>query len=294
MRTLTIAVWLVGFAAVAAEPALRWKDIGEGRMELLDRGRVALVYNYGPQLKAGAPENKRRCCYIFPVYTPAGVSMLDDFPQDHWHHRGLFWAWPIIETEGARYDGWMMFTSQERAAQAPVTRANGREARLETRNVWEAGGKDIVRERLLLTILPARGGTRQMEVELTWEAIHAPVTLAGSPEAGKSYGGLCARFAPREKTILRADNHVVEKDEDLAPHGWAELDAVYGGKRAVLRITPDERNPGVPYQWCLRHYGFVGASFPGRSAAADHHTLEPGKPLTLRFRVLVSDVGEGQ
>jgi hypothetical protein len=43
-------------------------------------------------------------------------------------------------------------------------------------------------------------------------------------------------------------------------------------------------------QWCLRKYGFVGASFPGRTAAVDHYTLEPGKPLTLRFTVRVSDL----
>jgi hypothetical protein len=58
----------------------------------------------------------------------------------------------------------------------------------------------------------------------------------------------------------------------------------------VLRITPDEKDPGAPYQWCLRSYGFVGASFPGRTDQVESYTLEPGKPLTLRFRVSVSDL----
>jgi hypothetical protein len=109
-------------------------------------------------------------------------------------------------------------------------------------------------------------------------------------EPGKSYGGLSTRFAPREGTIVRADGEVLKKDEDLNPRRWAELEAVYGGKRAVLRITPDEKNPGFPHQWCLRNYGFIGASFPGRSAAVDHYTLEPGKPLNLKFRVRVADL----
>ncbi len=52
----------------------------------------------------------------------------------------------------------------------------------------------------------------------------------------------------------------------------------------------DESNPGFPSQWCLRHYGFVGASFPGKTVEVDGYTLEPGKPLTLKFRVRVSDV----
>ena len=115
-------------------------------------------------------------------------------------------------------------------------------------------------------------------------------TNSSSAESGKSYGGLSARFAPREGTILRADGEILIKDEDLNPRRWAELEAVYSGKRALLRITPDEKNPGFPHQWCLRAYGFIGASFPGRTPAVDSFTLEPGKPLTLKFRVRVSDL----
>jgi hypothetical protein len=280
-----VSLLLLGLPAFGQSPFL-WKDLGGGRVELSERGKPALVYNYGPQWKQGAPEDRRRCCYVFPVYTPAGVSMLDDFPPDHWHHRGLFWSWPVVETGGKSYDLWMTFTAKHRSVKPPVT--NGGTLRAE--NFWEAGGKDIVREELRLTVLPVQGNVRELDVELTWEALGAPVTLRGSAEAGKSYGGLSARFAAREGTTLRADGEVLTKDEDRVPRQWAELEGVYSGKRAVLRITPDPKNPGAPYQWCLRAYGFVGASFPGRTAAVDGYTLEPGKPLTLKFRVQVRDV----
>jgi hypothetical protein len=281
--------FILTFSAFAQQP-FEWKDLGDGRIELREGSKPALVYNYGPQLKPGVPESKRRCCYLFPVYSPAGVSMLDDFPTDHWHHRGLFWSWPIVETGGKRYDIWMRFTASPRSVKAPVSGVTAGVARLEAHNVWEADGKEIVREDLQLKVFPTQGSAREFDVALTWEAIGAPVTLAGSPEPGKSYGGFSARFAAREATILRADGEVLAKDEDLNPRGWAELEGVYGGKRVVLRITPEASNPGAPYQWCLRQYGFVGASFPGRTASVDHYTLEPGKPLTLRFRVRVSDV----
>jgi hypothetical protein len=285
-------LWLVLALALplASQEKFAWKDLGEGRLELRESGKPALVYNYGPQLKPGAPENRRRCCYIFPMYTPAGVSPLDDFPSDHWHHRGLFWAWPIVEVGGKQYDLWMQFTAKHHSAKTPTVSASGRQARLEAENLWEADGKDIVHENLRLTVLPAKGNSREIDVVLTWEAIHAPVTLEGSPEHGKSYGGFSARFARREGTILRADGEVLAKDEDRNLRKWAELEGVYGGKRAVLRITPDEKNPGAPYQWCLRSYGFVGASFPGRTDTVDGYTLAPGKPLTLGFRVRVTDL----
>jgi hypothetical protein len=272
-----------------AQGQFAWKDAGDGHLELQEGGKTALVYNYGPQLKQGAPESKRRCCYFFPVYTPAGVSLLDDFPQDHWHHRGLFWSWPIVETGGKRYDIWMDFTAKHRTVKKSSNASAG-EAVMTAENVWEAGGADIVRETVRMKALPVHGNTRDLDLELTWEAISAPVTLQGSAEAGKSYGGLSARFAPREGTVVRADGQTITRDEDRNPRKWAELEAVYGGKRAVLRITPDEKNPGAPHQWCLRNYGFVGASFPGRTETVDRFTLEPGKPLTLRFRVSVSDL----
>jgi hypothetical protein len=267
-----------------------WKDLGNGQLELREGGNPALIYNYGPQLKEGAPENKRRCCYIFPVYTPGGLSMLDDFPRDHWHHRGLFWSWPIVETGGKTYDIWLAFTAKDRSVKTPTVSANARQARLDAQDIWEADGKDIVRENVRLTVLPTAGTSRELEVELTWEALKDPVTLAGSPDRGKSYGGFSARFAPRQGTIVRADGEVLTKDEDRNPRKWAELEGVYNGKRGVLRITPDETDPGVPLQWCLRNYGFIGASFPGRTEQVDHYTLEAGKPLTLKFRVRLSDL----
>jgi hypothetical protein len=272
-----------------AQPAFEWKDNGSGGLELREHGKPALVYNYGPQYKAPAPQDRTRCCYIFPLYTPAGVSMLDDFPKDHWHHRGLFWAWPVVETEGNKYDIWMNFTIRPHTASPPRTSATAKEARLEAHNTWQIDGRDVVRETVVIHVLPAQSKSRELEAELTLEAIKGSVTLKGSNEPQKSYGGFSARFAEREGTVVRADGEALKKDEDLVPHQWAELEGVYGGKRATLRITSDAKNPGAPYQWCLRNYGFVGASFPGKTAEVDHYTLEPGKPVTMRFRVQVRD-----
>jgi hypothetical protein len=282
---LTLAVAFLMLLPVTSQPVFVWKDVGDGRLALTEHGNPVLVYNYGPQLKEGAPENRRRCCYIYPLYTPAGVSMLDDFPKDHWHHRGLFWAWPVVETQGNVYDEWMNMTVKDHTTKPPVTKGG----RLQVENTWQLDGHDIVREGVVLTALPSNGDARELTLELTLEALANPVTLKGSREAGKSYGGFSARFAPRADTILRADDETLSKDEDLTPRHWAELEGTYGGKKAVLRITPDASDPGAPYQWCLRKYGFVGASFPGRTSTEDGFTLQPKKPLKLTFQVRIVD-----
>lgn len=283
---------LLAFAAalplLAAGP-LEWKDHKDGRLELLENGKTALVYNYGPRLKAGVPEDRSRCCYLYPVLTPAGVSPLDDFPKDHYHHRGVFWAWPVVETGGRTLDLWMFPNLRDRFERWLAPPAGGRTATLAVENGWYTGERRIVRETVRITVLPARGTHRDFDVELTLEATDEPVTLRGSAEKGKSYGGFSARFAPREKTAILTDSGPVTKDEDLVPHAWAELSADYDGRPATLRITPNAKDPGGPYQWCLRPYGFAGASFPGRTETVSGYTLRPGQPLTLRFHVTASD-----
>lgn len=286
MTKLLLALALPALAAAQ----ISMTDHPGGRLELKDGGQTALIYNYGPQLKPGAPEDRRRCCYVFPVYTPAGVSMLDDFPKDHYHHHGVFWAWPVVETPAGKYDLWMYKGVEHRFEKWISQEVKPRKATLVAANSWVAAGRKIVDETVRLTLLPARGKARSFEVELTLKAVDQPVTLRGSQEKGKSYGGFSARFAPREATSLASAEGPVAKDEDLVPHQWAELTAAYGGKKAALRITPDPKNPGAPYQWCLRNYGFVGASFPGRTDNANGFTLQPGKPLRLKFTVTATDV----
>src|ERR1035438_2348541 len=69
-------LWMLFAAALPglSQPFV-WKDLGGGRMELRENGKPALVYNFGVQTHEGAPADRSRCCYIFPVYTPGGVSI---------------------------------------------------------------------------------------------------------------------------------------------------------------------------------------------------------------------------
>ena len=277
--------------ALHAEGPFSWRAGTEGGYLELDAGdKPVLRYNYGVQLPPGVPEDRGRCCYIYPLWTPGGVSLLDDFPKDHYHHRGLFWAWPDVRVAGTSYDGWMMkglktvqkqhFAQLQSDGNAPV---------LDVDNEWVAGGKTIATVHERYTIHASDGQSRTIEVALTLTATDAPLVLRGSHEEGKSYGGLSVRFAPRTDTVIRTEKGISEKDEDLNAHDWAELEAVYDGHKAALRIDNTAANDGGSPQWCLRHYGFLGAAFPGKTKDRNAFTLEPGKPLTLRYSILLSD-----
>jgi hypothetical protein len=257
---------------------LRWVERSPSQLELTEDGKTAFVYNHG----AG-----RKCCYVHPVVSPAGVTVTDDGPADHLHHRGLFWGWPIVEVNGRRYDSWLQKGVEHRSESVSHEVASGA-ATLRARHSWLAEGNLLMRDSVVITAHPAHSGARTFDITLTLEAADQPVTLAGAPEQDKGYGGLSVRFAPRSNTKLRSSEGVVPKDEDHGAHEWAELEGTYAGGRAALRITADRRNPGFPNHWCLRYYGFNGANFPG----ADRYRIGPGKPVTLHYSVRVADAAD--
>ena len=44
--------------------------------------------------------------YIHPLYTPKGKIVTDDYPSDHYHHHGIWFAWTKTEFEGKHPDFW--------------------------------------------------------------------------------------------------------------------------------------------------------------------------------------------
>ncbi len=73
-------------------------------------GRKALAYQTQPgELPArNIKEIFRRGGYIHPVYTPSGRAITDDYPPDHYHHHGIWFAWTKTEFEGRHPDFWNM------------------------------------------------------------------------------------------------------------------------------------------------------------------------------------------
>ena len=290
MRRLLSLAAMLCLAALSVSSqvtgSFRWEEAGGGKLRLMQGASTVLDYNYGPQLKPGVPEDRRREGYIYPLYTPAGVSPLDDFPEDHYHHRGVFWAWMWIRYQGKAYDIWTLKPGIEHRFHKIIEKTGGENsAYLGVENGWYVGGKLIVRETVDITVDRAIENKRDLEVAVTLEATESTVEIAGSPDQAKGYGGLCVRFAPREQTRILTPEGEVREDENEVPHAWAALEGFFGAKRAGVRIESDPGNPGHPPGWCLRPYGFVGANFPG----VDPVALKPGEALGLTYTVTVYD-----
>jgi L-alanine-DL-glutamate epimerase-like enolase superfamily enzyme len=260
---------------VAAPAVYAFQDRGGTSLALLRGGAPVCVYNYGMMLKEGAPPERRRSSYLHPVWAPNGVVITDDFPKDHYHHRGISWMWPSVVIGGQEYDQWMVKGIETRFVRWTAREAMAGWARLGVENGWFVGQRKVLKESVEIV---ADGGG--LALTLVFEALE-PVQLRGTRDLNKGYGGLSFRFAPRQSTVIRTDAGVEVKDTDMAPHRWAELEGVYAEGAAAARVDIDPSNPGFPNGWCLRHYGFLGVNYPGLQPI----TLAPGKPLVLKYRV---------
>jgi hypothetical protein len=269
---------------LSAQAPFRFRDATPESVELTDGGKPVFAYIHGMTLANGAPESRRRSGYLHPVYAPDGTVLTDDFPRDHYHHRGIFWAWPIVRAGGAKYDPWLVEEGfKTRFVRWVAREARAGSARLAVENGWFAGDKKLVKETVEIATQPARDMRRTMDFSIALEAVGAPVELEGEPTEEKGYGGFSVRFAPRQSTVVTTDKDVQARDTDMVPHPWAQLEGTFGGRRAGLRIDIDPANRGFPNGWCLRNYGFLGVNFPGRKT----FTLKPGAPLVLKYRVTV-------
>jgi len=280
-----LALTLAAVAARAAPP-FEFRDITPESVELVEGSSPVYVYHHGAVHRTGAPAELARCCYLHPVYTPAGTVVTDDFPEDHYHHRGIFWAWPVVVVGAQRFDGWVLRGLRPRFGRWLAREAGATQARLAVENAWMAGDRPVVRETVEIVAFPASEGRRELRFRLSFEALGAPIELRGEPTQAKGYGGFSVRFAPRRQTVILTDAGRESADSDMVPHRWAALEAVFAGRRASLRIDIDPAHPGFPNGWCLRHYGFLGVNFPGLIS----YRLEPGRPLELRYKVTLSDL----
>ncbi len=80
----------------------------QNRLEIMSGKRQVLSFVAEP---AGlpAPDIKPvflRGGYIHPVFTPKGTMVTDDYPSDHYHHHGIWFAWTKTEFEGGHPDFW--------------------------------------------------------------------------------------------------------------------------------------------------------------------------------------------
>ena len=275
--------FLLSRAPHAPPAAFQFTAASTNSLCLSEGNRPVLVYNHGMLSKAGAPVDLTRSTYVHPLFGLDGEVLTDDFPPDHYHHRGLFWAWPHVLVGTNHYDLWAIKGIEQRFERWLTREVGPGGAVLGVQNGWYAGDRKVMKECVWLRVFPASGDTRAVDVELVLTPQDQPVGLAGAE--GKSYGGLTLRFAPRTNTVITTPLGNSAADLPMTRLPWADLTATYAGAPAAsgasIFIAPD--HPDYPPMWLTRHYGVLCVGWPGTDAKA----FPAGEPIRCRYRVLI-------
>jgi hypothetical protein len=282
--SLTILTSLSFLPALAA-PFTWTEDTDRGSLTLRDGDRTVLSYNFGDQLQPCVEGRSTRSSYVYPIHGLDGEILTDDFPSDHYHHRGLSWMWPAVQIgdDSRTYDLWHIRGIRQHFERWIERRAESDHATLVTQHVWKVGDRIVARDTMRLVIHRADDHGRAIDVELRVQASDEALHLRGAAERG--YGAFCLRYAPRQQTRITTDRGLLREDSILEWFEWADLSARFGDRESFSGIAvfshPDSRDHGSA--WLLRHYGFIGTCWPGMESVS----IEPGDSFTLRHRVYV-------
>ena len=289
MMYLTLAGMLT---AAVFQGAFSLNDDGQ-TVTILENETPVFAYRYVPGKRPlYVPERYKRACYIHPLYGLDGEVMTQDFPIDHFHHRGVFWAWPDSTLGERRADVWALDGFREVHAAWITRETDDTHAELAVENHWvydDAPDVPVIKERVRMLVHPAQDNHRAIDFDLSFENVSKEVfTLRGSGTDNKGYGGFCLRpDASRAPfTFSSAAGKSSEDVLELASP-WADVSYATQPKGeqfsgAAIFQHPD--NPGYPHPgWILRHYGFLGQSWPH----SKDHALEPGASFTLRYRLFL-------
>lgn len=244
-----------------------------------------LAYRYRDLLAPGVDEKYRRSCYIHPLYSIDGEALTDDFPQDHPHHRGVFWGWPVVKVRGATTQTWHPHKPALRQSFVRWTKRDGKKgsAIVIAENVWHFDDQeDVARETVTIEAHAIENGARTIDIELKLDAVGESLSLEGQPEGNKGYGGFCLRASTLMKGArLETDDGLTSGDLVNEPRAWVDLSTTSAG----VAIFVHKDHPDFPVRWLARnsYAGFLNPSWPGLRSV----TLEPGNPVILRYRILV-------
>ncbi len=279
---------------IDAPPRFHWVDCGEEKLWLQEQGKTVMMFQLAPKSQEG---KYARANYVHPLHGPDGGVVTEDFPPDHLHHRGVFWAWHQLLLNGKQLaDPWVCqdieWKTPEQSGCWSSTRASELSAGMMVARDWvvpdpEQAGQSlrVVRETVRITAWPSSDNRRILDFDLRFRALLRGVSIGGSDDE-KGYGGFSPRFR------LADDAHFVGPQGEVTPR---ELAGVDGGawidvsgtdddieKGVVMMVHPS--HPGFPLQWILRTKGSMqNPRWPGREPVR----LSTRTELRLRYRLVL-------
>lgn len=260
---------------------------------LISQGRDSVLLYRDKLVQPDRPE--ARAHYVHPIFGFGGNVLTEDFPEDHLHHHGIFWAWHQIYAAGKRVgDGWIQEGITWDVVDVDVHEGEAF-SELKTRVIWTSKPEDdgpfepVVEEMSTITAFPAiahsEGIYREIDFTINLRALVNGVRIGGS-EDEKGYGGFSARVRLADDVQFTGRDGPVEPKVTAVDAGpWLYISSTDSpAAPSGLAILQHPSNPNFPQSWILRRReSMQNVKWPGRELVS----LSRTEPVTLRYRIVV-------
>lgn len=268
--------------------------VGDTALDLITNGRAVARFQLRGELPLGVDEVYRRGGYLHPLYTPRGVAVTNDYPEDHRHHHGIWSAWTRTRFRDRPVDFWNMddrqgkvdFEKLERTFRGPVFA--GFEALLSHVASIQNQAVVALRERWTVTTYRRHDSEPSyfvLDIDSTQEAVSDPLLLEEYV-----YGGFALRghtqWDDRTRVTFRTSEGLDRERADASKARWCAISGEVDGAAVGFALLGHPENFRAPQPVRIHPKDPYLAFAPVKEGP---FSIEPGKPYSSRFRVVSFD-----
>jgi len=266
----------------------------QNRLVIKVRGREVFSFIAQPG-SLPAPDIKPvflRGGYIHPVFTPKGKIVTDDYPSDHYHHHGIWFAWTKTEFEGKHPDFWN------------VGDGTGRVDFEKVGKTWtgpvSAGFTSFQKYVALTGEAPKTALNEEWDVRVydlgsdyfVFDIVATQECASASPLILEEYryGGMGVRgnreWKDKSKVSFLTSEGKTRADGNATRARWCHIGGSVDGQLVGLAVLDHPSNFRAPVPLRIHPddpYFNYAPSQMGR------FQIDPGKKFVLRYRYVVSD-----
>lgn len=233
--------------------------------------------------------------YIHPIFSPSGRLVTDDYPSDHYHHHGIWFAWTKTEFEGGRPDFWNVADGTGRVEFEAVNASwNG---------PVHAGFKSQQRYVALTGAAPKTALNEEWDVRLynvgqtgqgyfMFDIVATQQCATSSPLILEEYryGGMGVRghrdWKDKSKVTFLTSEGKSRSDGNATRGRWCHISGPVDGQVAGIAILDHPDNFRAPQPMRLNP---DDPFFNYAPSQLGRFEIKPGEKLVLRYRYVVAD-----
>ncbi|GAB3021511.1 hypothetical protein GCM10027284_46220 [Cyclobacterium sediminis] len=280
---LITAIFLFAEVPSAAAQILTFEEKEDGVL-LLSDGKPRFFYQKEMiSLNGEYP----RANYLHPVFDTKGEIVTEDFPDDHLHHRGIFWTWHQLWIDDLRIaDPWISDGVEWDVKKIKTEIHPNNSATIAVKVIWKANkisNKKIIEENTTITYQPTGNQVYKITFDITLKPLVSGVRIGGSEDA-KGYGGFSPRLKLSETVGFYDENGTVTPDNlPVSAGDWINITKKEPNDPGVVIMGEPDQLPS--YQgWILRKRNSMqNMAFPGKEPIL----LSKKEPLHFRNQLLI-------